>query len=184
MSSSAPACQVWNDAFTTTSNTFSTDNTSWQLTTWIGDPDPSMQPYIGDPLPDWRDYSTPYTPGSIEIQPWQPYYPPAEDHTEKFKKIIEEVLSKEKKKEKTKAKEANLMKVFEVTVIDRRECEILHEQKVIAKDTETAMIELDLTPEIKKKARKNLIEFIFNEIGSFTKAERKIKVKDLDDDED
>jgi hypothetical protein len=159
-----------------------TDNT-YNDGIYIGDPPPNMLPYIGDPIPDWRDWSTPYTPGHVEIAPYYPYYP-EKDNKEDFKKILEEMLSEKEKADKEKAKEENLMKVFEVTVVDKRECEILHEQKVIAKDTETAMIELNLTPEIKKKARKNLIEFIFNEIGSFTKAERKVRVKDLVDDED
>jgi len=159
-------CQVYSDS--------STGNGTWQLESWIG-----------DPTPDWNDYTI---PGCIEITPYispyippyQPWYPEKEDRTDELKKFIEESLSK--REEKTK--EEDLMNVFEITVIDRRECEILHEQKIIAKDKETAMLELDLTPEIKKKVRKNLVEFIFNEIGSFTKAQRKIKVKDLVDEED
>lgn len=141
---------------------------------WIYEPYYPQSPYIGDPLPP-NDVTAPWTP------PYTITYPYVETPKRDVKEELEELLKKHLKKEKRKEK--NLMKVFEVTVIDRRECEILHEQKVIAKDTETAMIELDLTPEIKKKSRKNLVEFIFNEIGSFTKAERKVRVKDLEDED-
>jgi len=130
-------------------------------------------------MPDWNEYTTaPLNPGYVQTYP---YYPPQKDNTEELKKFVEEALSK---RAETKKEDENLMTVYEVTVVDKRECEILHEQKVIAKDTETAMLELDLTPEMKKKVRKNLVEFIFNEIGSFKKVERKIKLKDLEDEED
>lgn len=150
---------MWTNATCTT-----TDNTN---ITWIG-----------DPLPDWNDYTIPYqVPGHVQTYPYYP--PPQKDDTEELKRFIENALS-----EKEVKKEENLMYVYEVTVVDKKECEILHEQKVIAKDTETAMLELDLTPEIKKKVRKNLVEFIFNEIGSFKKVDRKVRLKDLEEDEE
>jgi hypothetical protein len=77
-------------------------------------------------------------------------------------------------------KEENLMKVFEITVVDKKECEILSQHKVIAKDSETAMLDLDLTPEVKKKVKKGQVEFIFNELGSF----ERIKDKKTYEDED
>lgn len=155
-----------------TETSWTTDSTSWKLSTWIGDPIPydTTIPYP----------STGIDTGCNKIYPYYPYQPIKEDETDKSKEFIKDALSK---RNEQKIEEENLMKVFEVTVIDRRECEILHEQKVIAKDKETAMLELNLTPEIKKKVKKDLIEFIFNEIGSFTKAERKIKVKDLVEEE-
>jgi hypothetical protein len=142
---------------------------------------PNNEHYWGDPID-----KIPCQPqiGKSEITPYPwirtyPYSNGSDFDEDKFKKLIENA----NKEEKNKTKEENLMKVFEVTVIDRKECEIIHEQKVVAKDKEIAMLDLNLTPEIKKKVKKNLIEFIFNEIGTFTKVERKIKVKDLDDED-
>lgn len=154
-----------------------TENVTWTTGTCTTGDNTNIT-WIGDPLPDWNDYTVPLNPGYVQTYP---YYPPQKDDTEELKRFIEKALSE---KTETKKEVENLMTVYEITVVDKRECEILHEQKVIAKDTETAMLELDLTPEIKKKVRKNLVEFIFNEIGSFKKVERKIKLKDLEDEED
>lgn len=71
------------------------------------------------------------------------------------------------------------MRVYEVIVVDTKECEILKQQNVIAKDTETAMLEVDLTPEIRKQVKKGEIKFIFNELGNFEKVDRQIRVKEL-----
>lgn len=141
------------------------------LTSWTDGVYPNHEDYY------WEDpiNKTPCQPqiGNTPY-PWISTYPFDENKL----KLIE--VDKEKK---TEAKEENLMKVFEVTVVNKKECEIIHEQKVIAKDRGTAMLELDLTPEIKKEVKKDLIEFIFNEIGTFTKVERKIKVKDLEEED-
>jgi len=164
-----------------------TTSNGTDLTAWIDGRTSAVYPnykehYWGDP-----DY-TPCQPqiGKIEISPYPwistyPYSSGSDFDEDKFKKLIKDAFDKEETKEENKTKEENLMKVFEVTVVDKKECEIIHEQKVVSKDKETAMLELDLTPEIKKKVKKDLIEFIFNEIGSFTKVERKIKVKDLEE---
>jgi len=144
--------------------------------TWI----PWQQPYTGDPLPNW-DYGTaPYYP-YIEIQPW-PY--PKSKSDEEIKKILEEFLKQKEEAKKLKSKEENLMKVFEILVIDKKECKVLHQQIVIAKDKETAMLDLDLTLEIRGKVKKNLIEFIFNEKGQFAKVERKLEIKELKEEEE
>jgi len=84
----------------------------------------------------------------------------------------------------TKKQKEKIMGVFEVIVVDKKECEILHKQHVVAKDKETAMLELDLTPEIRKKVKKNLIEFIFTDLGSFTRVEKKIVVREVEDGND
>lgn len=80
---------------------------------------------------------------------------------------------------KEEKKEDNTMRVYEVIVVDAKECEILKQQNVIAKDTETAMLEVDLTLEIRKQVKKGEVKFIFNELGSFEKVERQIRVKEL-----
>jgi hypothetical protein len=73
-----------------------------------------------------------------------------------------------------------LMKIFDVLVVDKKECKVLTEQKnIVAKDRETAMLDLDLTPEIREKVKSGLVEFIFNEKGQFTKIERKVKIEEL-----
>ena len=82
-------------------------------------------------------------------------------------------------KDQEEKKEDNIMRVYEVIVVDAKECEILKQQNVIAKDTETAMLEVDLTPEIRKQVKKGEIKFIFNELGNFEKVERQIRVKEL-----
>lgn len=82
-----------------------------------------------------------------------------------------------------KRKEDNLMRIYEVIVVDAKECEIIKEQNVVAKDTETAMLEVELTPEMRKKVKKGEIKFIFNELGSFEKVERQIRVKELAEDD-
>src|SRR5208337_452331 len=67
------------------------------------------------------------------------------------------------------------MFIYEITVVDKKECKILTNQTVVAKDRQSAMLELDLTPEIKLKNKKGEIEFIFIEKGAFNKIEKKEK---------
>lgn len=98
---------------------------------------------------------------------------PSVDTTASWEEILK-ILNKEKEKE-----EDNLMRVYEVIVVDAKECEVLKQQTVIAKDTETAMLEMDLTPEIRKQVKKGEVKFIFNELGSFEKVERQIRVKEI-----
>lgn len=89
---------------------------------------------------------------------------------------ILKIIQKDNRHEK---EEENLMRVYEVIVIDAKECEILKQQNVIAKDTETAMLEMDLTPEVRKQVKKGDVKFIFNELGSFEKVEKQIRVKEI-----
>jgi hypothetical protein len=67
------------------------------------------------------------------------------------------------------------MFIYEVIAVDKKECKILTSQTVIAKDRQSAMLELDLTPEMKVKNKKGEIEFIFIEKGAFNKIEKKEK---------
>ena len=76
-------------------------------------------------------------------------------------------------------KKENIMKVFGILVVDKRECKILLEKNVVAKDRETAMLDLDLDKDIRDKIKKNEIDFIFSERGSFEKVERHAKVVEI-----
>ncbi len=67
------------------------------------------------------------------------------------------------------------MFIYEITVVDKKECKILTNQTVVAKDRQSAMLELDLTPEMKLKNKKCEVEFIFIEKGTFNKIEKKEK---------
>lgn len=109
-------------------------------------------------------------------EPWGGSWNPPEkkNNWEEIRKILEENEIAQKKKED------KLMRVYEVIVVDAKECEVLkHETAVIAKDTETAMLDMDLTPEVRKKVKKGDVKFIFNELGNFEKVERQIRVKEL-----
>ena len=67
-----------------------------------------------------------------------------------------------------------IMNIYEVLVIDRKECTVLTKQdNIIAKDEKSAMLELDLSKEIKAKVKKDEIVFIFTKKGSFEKLEDK-----------
>ena len=70
------------------------------------------------------------------------------------------------------------MQVYDVIVIDTKECEVLHRQEVIAEDEKTAMLELNVTDEIKKLQKKGRIKFIFNQLGGFNRYSRKVKIAD------
>lgn len=111
-----------------------------------------------------------------------PHYPPDEDEWKKEKDIEELKNFITETTKKTKKQEENVMKVYEVIVVDKKECEILNVQKIVAKNTETAMLDLELAPDVKKKVKKNQIEFIFNELGEFKKTERKIKAEAEEED--
>jgi hypothetical protein len=115
----------------------------------------------------WSDYSVPWTPVPLTTV-ITPYIQP---QTEELKKIHDAV------RKLYKQKEENIMKIFEIYVIDKKECEVIIKKDVIAADKEKAMLELDLTPEMKKKVRKNEIEFIFSEKGQFAKIEPRLKLK-------
>ena len=77
------------------------------------------------------------------------------------------VIKEEKMEEK--------MFIYEVIVVDKKECKVLTNQTAVAKDKQSAMLELDLTPEMKALNKKGEIEFIFIEKGSFNKIEKKTK---------
>ncbi|KKM22111.1 hypothetical protein LCGC14_1628670 [marine sediment metagenome] len=70
------------------------------------------------------------------------------------------------------------MQVYDVIVVDTKECEVLHRQEVIAEDEKIAMLELDVTPEIKKLQKKGRVKFIFNQIGGFNRYTRKVQIKE------
>jgi len=71
----------------------------------------------------------------------------------------------------TQMENKSIMKVFKVIVVDKKSCEILHEQKVIAKNKEFAMLKLNLTKEQMNKVEDDSIEFIFAILGEFEKIE-------------
>lgn len=74
------------------------------------------------------------------------------------------------------------MKVYDVVVVDTKECEILLRETVIAEDEKAAMLELPVTDDIKQKQRKEQIRFIFNEVGGFNRYTRKVRIKEEDED--
>lgn len=117
--------------------------------------------WVGDPLPY-------YDPGKWTYPPIIPITTncPAEKDSSAFRKIIEALNN-----EKEQRRSSNMMNVYEVIVIDKKSCEMIKEQKVIAKDTETAMLELDLSPDIRKKVKNGEVEFIFKKLGEFEKIE-------------
>jgi hypothetical protein len=146
--------------------------------------------YIGDPIPgqwDWPS-TTPYVqpqpyvypnptiqlppyPWTVELNPIESEKQRAEIATQ-----IEKILSEHLKTPKLKE---GLMKVFEVLVIDKRECKVLDQKVIVAQDRETAMLDLDLAPETREKIKRSEVEFIFAEKGSFTKVERKVRISEL-----
>ena len=73
------------------------------------------------------------------------------------------------------------MQVYDVIVVDTKECEVLHRQQVIAEDEKSAMLELDITEDIKKKQRKGQAKFIFNQLGGFNRYTRKVRIKEEDE---
>jgi hypothetical protein len=156
-----------------TTNTVTTGSSSTGGNTGIWR-DPSI--YIGDPIPRWDQ---PYGPTIQPVvqpiihQPWNVSYPIVKEdiNFEKLNEMIEKHLNKNTIKE-------DIMKVFEVVVVDKKECEIILEKKVIAENTEKAMIDLELTSEIKQKVKKGEIEFIFKDLGQF----ERIKPKERKDD--
>jgi len=82
-------------------------------------------------------------------------------------KIIEELKKYFDKQNQENKEEIKSMNVYEIIIVDKRECEIILTKKIIAKDTETAMLDLDLDSEVKKKVKKDEIQFIFVKKGSF-----------------
>lgn len=144
------------------------DNITWTTTTtgcW-----PPIQLPIGDPIPQYPSY-------------WEwplPQQPRKYDYDPEVKKELERAIKEAFEKTQIKPpKEENVMVVYEVIVVDKKECKVLHTQTVIAKDKQSAMLELDLTPDVKTKNKKNEIEFIFTEKGTFTKVERKVKIEEI-----
>jgi hypothetical protein len=134
-----------NNISTTTTTIGVSDGTTgqWDNGNWY-------QPTYTIPLPTYIPVSVPVVIPSIWILPSPPTV----------------VTIKEEKME-------DKMFIYEVTVVDKKECKILTNQTVVAKDRQSAMLELDLTPEIKLKNKKGEIEFIFIEKGAFNKIEKK-----------
>jgi hypothetical protein len=161
---------------TTISSTYTsnTSNVGVDYQVWIGDPPPYWPDTVTVPsvMPDYQQWTQP------SITPWYPTNPKEEAAREELMKKVQEMIEGQKEKKKE-----GLMKVYEVLVIDKKECKVLLSQTVIAKDKETAMLELDLTLDIKSRVKQNLVEFIFTEKGSFTKVERKVKIEELKEDE-
>ena len=73
------------------------------------------------------------------------------------------------------------MTIYDVIVVDTKECEVLHRQEVVAEDEKTAMLELDVTDEIKKLQKKGRVKFILNELGGFNRYTRKVRIKEEDE---
>lgn len=132
---------------------YATDNIMHISTTW-----PEHQiTWIGDPLTYPIDQWT-YPAVGVGIS-----YPKESDV---YKRALE-ILSDKKEQKRS----SNMMNVYEVIVVDKKSCEMIKEQKVIAKDTETAMLDLDLNSDIRKKVKSGEIEFIFKKLGDFEKIE-------------
>lgn len=157
--------------------TYSSNTTSgnWNITdVWVGDPMqvpwdwPSTIPYV-QPQPYIQPYVQPWPP-----LPSMPYIP--QEKKEDIGEIIRKALEADKQNRKSKE---GLMKVFEVLVIDKRECKVLDQKVIVAQDRETAMLDLDLAPDIREKIKRSEVEFIFAEKGSFTKVERKVRISEL-----
>lgn len=117
----------------------------------------------------WIDWTSPNTGGDTpwkrpNREPW-PNEPRDKNVVdwEEIKRILDEPTKEEIEMENRK----DIMKVYEVVVVDKRSCEILGEQKVTARDTETAAFQLDLTGDVKKRVKNDEIKFIFKELGSF-----------------
>ena len=66
-----------------------------------------------------------------------------------------------------KTEEKKLMYLYNITVIDKVCNTILYSKNVIAKDEKSAMLDLDLTKDIKAKVKKDEIAFIFDNKGSY-----------------
>jgi len=73
------------------------------------------------------------------------------------------------------------MYVYDVIVIDTKECEVLHRQEVIAEDEKDAMLGLDVDEGIMKLHKKGQVKFILNQLGGFNRYTRKVKIKDEDE---
>lgn len=118
----------------------------------------------------WIDWISPNTGGD---SPWR--RSDRSQHAEEYPNIkkgmswedIKRILNELTKEEIEMEDKKDIMKVYEVVVIDKRSCEILGEQKVTARDTETAAFQLDLTGDVKKRVKNDEIKFIFKELGSF-----------------
>jgi len=145
--------------------TITTEHTSWPYVTNEIYSTGTYYPYfdhiwIGDPLPEkWEPL-----PGCV---PWDG--PLVNEN--KLPNNVEEILEQLKiHMEGNKM----TMNIYEVLVIDRKECTVLTKQdNIIAKDEKSAMLELDLSKEIKAKVKKDEIVFIFTKKGSFEKLEDK-----------
>ncbi len=148
----------------------------WTTTTGETSNQIQLQPGVSDfyYYHNWTDWNH-WNGGTIQIAP--PTTPLPKEYLEQFKRDLMNKLDENKLKE-------NEMQVYEVTVVDKKECEILLEQKVIARDETTAMLDLELTPEMRKKVKKGEVEFIFKTIGSFHKISRKLRVKDIEEEEE
>lgn len=138
--------------------------------------------YQGYAITDWTLTTTTdcvmWTRDYTHIQQ-NPYWGgPYNDSPKENSWDIIKTLLEENQRVKNK-EEDKLMKVYEVIVVDAKECEVIKQQNVIAKDTETAMLEIDLAPETRKKVKKGEVKFIFNELGSFEKVERQVRVKEI-----
>ena len=70
------------------------------------------------------------------------------------------------------------MKVYDVLAVDTKECVVLLRQEVIAEDEKSAMLELEVTPELKDLKKKGRVEFIFRELGGFNRYKRRVRIAD------
>jgi len=59
------------------------------------------------------------------------------------------------------------MQVYDVIAVDTKRCEILYRQEVVAEDEKGAILELNVTENIKKAHKKGEVKFIFHQLGGF-----------------
>ena len=83
--------------------------------------------------------------------------------------------------EKIKDTEVFEMYVYDVFVIDTKECEVLHRQEIIAEDEKAAMLGLDVDDKIRKLHKKGQVKFILNQLGGFNRYTRKVRIKEEDE---
>jgi hypothetical protein len=139
----------WTNNYTITTTTSGGSN--WDYYYWPY--------YVGDPI-TVPSTTFPNTVGTGQVWPNKKQY----YDWEEMLKVIPQRIEKETKMESTK----DLLSVYEITIVDKRECSIVGVQKVVAVNENVATAMLMLTDEQKAKLAKNEIEFIIIELGSFT----------------
>ena len=61
------------------------------------------------------------------------------------------------------------MQIYDVIIVDTKECKILHRQAVVVENEKKGMLEIHLTDEIKQLHKEERVEFLFNWLGGFNR---------------